>query len=362
MAPTNDTVYTGRGTSQLVLNGQRANAMILDRVGNRASGVADGEVALAGAGVPGLQFAQAGNGAALGDVAGAFRRSAAGANEVGRGSARLAYLRVGGQQRRHPRVHRLGRRASSPGYDRPVAPNIYLGIAGGYLHQRHPGERGTGSSGAVDTARFAVYGGAFLGQSLFTGTAGYAHDSIDTNRPFAGIGTANESHNGNEATVAGQWSLPLQVQGFGQGIATFTPKAGVQFLHIDESAFNETGAAGFDLSSNSRGTDSLQPFIAVSAAQKFVTANGTFITPEVRLGYDREALSGAQTLSVATISGVQFPVIGVKPSKDIFTTGAGLNVDYAPNPCPPRRTTRSSPPETRQTKPSKPASESDSEV
>jgi uncharacterized protein with beta-barrel porin domain len=42
-----------------------------------------------------------------------------------------------------------------------------------------------------------------------------------------------------------------------------TPKAGLQFLHLSEGGFAETGASGFDLSSGPRGTDSLQPYIGV---------------------------------------------------------------------------------------------------
>jgi len=212
------------------------------------------------------------------------------------------------------------------GRSRPIS----ISASPAYLHS-NVDERNTGSSGLADTARLAVYGGAFVGPSLLTGTAGWAHDRIETDRPFAGVGTANENHNGNEATVAGQWSLPLQVSGFGQGVATLTPKTGVQYLHLDENAFNETGAAGFDLSSGGHSTDSLQPFVAISASQKFVTNGGMWITPEVRLGYDREVLSGARTLTVATVTGALFPVTGVKPSKDIFTTGAGLTIDYQPN-------------------------------
>src|SRR5665213_2275896 len=90
------------------------------------------------------------------------------------------------------------------GYDRPVAPNVYLGVAGGYLYST-VGERGTGSTGTADTARFAVYGGALLGPSLLTGTAGYARDWIDTQRGITGIGTASESHGADEATAAAQW-------------------------------------------------------------------------------------------------------------------------------------------------------------
>jgi fibronectin-binding autotransporter adhesin len=124
--------------------------------------------------------------------------------------------------------------------------------------------------------------------------------------------------------------LPLQVQGLGQGVATLTPKAGFQFLHLGESGFSETGAGGLNLSSASRGTDSFQPFVALAASQKFITADGTLITPEVRLGYDREALSGARTLTVATVGGAQFPVTGIKPSRNIATAGAGLTLQAGP--------------------------------
>jgi fibronectin-binding autotransporter adhesin len=168
-----------------------------------------------------------------------------------------------------------------------------------------------------------------VGPSLLTATAGYAYDWIDTSRSLF-LGTATESHGANEATAAAQWSLPLQVQGVGQGVATLTPKAGVQFLHLGEHGFTETGASGFDLSTAGHTTNSLQPFVALSLSQKFTTADGTLITPELRLGYDREALSGSRTLTVATVSGSLFPVTGVKPSKNIATAGAGLTLQAGP--------------------------------
>jgi fibronectin-binding autotransporter adhesin len=213
------------------------------------------------------------------------------------------------------------------GFDRPVSETAYLGLAAGYLHSSVSAT--ALASGTADTARLAVYGGQFVGPSLFTATAGYAHDWIDTSRILA-TGTGAENHGANEATVAGQWSLPLQVQGLSQGIATLTPKAGFQFLHLGENTFSDTGAGGFDLSAASHSTDSFQHFVELALAQKFVTADGTLITPEARLGYDREALSGSRTLTVATVSGAQFPVTGIRPSKNIATAGVGLAVQAGP--------------------------------
>jgi outer membrane autotransporter protein len=189
----------------------------------------------------------------------------------------------------------------------------------------------TPSSGIENSARLAVYGGVFSGPSLFTATAGYAHDWFDTRRGITEIGTAAQSHGGNEATLAGQWSLPWQTAGFGGGLATLTPKAGIQFVHLSEGSFSESGASGFDLASGNRSTDSFQPYVGVAASQKFVTAGGTEITPELRLGYAYEALSNPRLLTVTAVDGANFPVSGVKPSRNQLTGGLGLTLQSGPN-------------------------------
>ncbi len=308
----------------LVMNAQQANGIILDRLGNRPSGIADGQIAALRDIAPGLQWAQLGNNTALGDLASALPQALS--------SPGLWFRGIGGfaSVDSSPAAPGFNGTAGGflAGFDQPVAPNVYLGIAGGYLHSSVT-EHATTSSGSADTARVQLYGGTLVGPSLLTATAGYAYDWIDTRRSLF-LGTAVESHGANEATAAAQWSLPLQVQGLGQGVATLTPKAGFQFLHLGEHGFTETGARGFDLSTAGHNTNSLQPFVALSVSQKFTTADGTLITPELRLGYDREALSGSRTLTVATVSRALFPVTGVKPSKNMATAGAGLTLQAGP--------------------------------
>jgi fibronectin-binding autotransporter adhesin len=126
IAPTNDTVFTDI-TSSLVMNGQQANAIILDRLGNRAAGIADGEVARGGVGM-GLQYAQAGNGAVIGDLASALPATLASQGAWFRG--------IGGFASVDSRGAAPGFTGSAggflTGFDRPVAENVYLGLAGGY--------------------------------------------------------------------------------------------------------------------------------------------------------------------------------------------------------------------------------------
>jgi outer membrane autotransporter protein len=330
VGPTNDTIYSA-ATSIAVMNAQQVNGIILDRIGARQSGVADGQIAvLAPDGVPGVQLAQApgggntGNSGALGEVAAAL---------PGALSAQGAWFRgIGGFASVNGSSTAPGFTGSTggflAGYDRPVAPNIYLGVAGGYLHSNID-EHST-SSGTDESARFNVYGGMLAGPSLFSATAGYAHDWFGTNRGLAGIGTAAENHGGNEATAAGQWSLPLPIAGYGAGTATLTPKAGIEYLYLSEDAFSETGASGFDLANAGHGTNSLQPYLGAAVSQKFVTEGGTQIAPELRLGYAHDMFD-TRLLTVTTVSGASFPVEGVKPSRDQLSAGLGVVMQAAAN-------------------------------
>jgi fibronectin-binding autotransporter adhesin len=210
------------------------------------------------------------------------------------------------------------------GIDQPVGDETWAGAAAGYGHtglsEHAP------SSGDMDTARVAFYGGTRLGPTVLSATTGFAHDWITTARPLTGIGTAQEGHGGQEVTAAAQASLPLDIGG-----VRVTPRAGVQFVNLFESSFAETGANGFNLSNRGRGTDSLQPYFATSSWRSFATDQGSIITPEVRLGYTREALSNSRLVTVATVTGADFPVQGVKPSKNMLTAGVGVTLQAQDN-------------------------------
>jgi len=314
-APTNDTIFPAM-TSALILNGQQANLMVLNRLGSRLEATADGPTTASRA-APGVLLAKIGssNLATLGEIATALPEGMAQYGGWFRGIGSFASL--------NGNATAPGFGANSGGFlvgiDRPVEADLYLGAAAGYIHtgvQEH-----STSSGDTDTGRLMVYGGGWAGPALWTATAGYAHDGINTMRPFPGVGTAKEAHGGNELSLAAQGSLPIVVNG-----ATVTPKAGVPFLHLHESAFRETGANGLDLSSGARSTDSLQPYVAVSVAQTFGAPEGTQLTPELRLGYSREALSNSRVLTVATLDSSNFLVQGVNPSKNMLTAGFGVTV------------------------------------
>jgi len=206
VAPLNVTIFPAV-TSVLLLNGQQVNGILLDRLGSRYGGVADGPFALAAAAAPPVRTAQAGNlgtvlgiGSALPDALaaqGAWIRGIGGFTSVDRSGSTPGFSgRSGG---------------FLAGIDRPVLPSVSLGLAAG--------------------GRVAAYGGGWWGPQLLTGTIGYAYDRITTARNAIGAGIASAAHDGHELSVAGQWSLPMAMPGVA-GPATVTPKLGIQYLRL----------------------------------------------------------------------------------------------------------------------------------
>ena len=314
VAPSNDTIF-GATTSALVFNGQQANVILLDRLDERLGGLDDAppEAELAGGGTP--QLAAAGNLAALAQFASLLPQATG---------------RYGGWFRGIGSFGSLSGNASAPGFsadaggflaglDRPLAPGFLGGFAAGYTHSA-VNEQSV-SSAAVDTARFAFYGGGEWGPVVLSTTAGYAHDWIDTGRGFYGIGTAAESHGGNEATAGAQAAHLFQL-----AAVAIAAKAGVQYLHLGEGGFSESGANGLDLASGNRSTDSFQPYLRLAATRTFAAADNLVVAPTLRLGYAREVLSDSRAASVSAIDGTAFIVEGVKPSRDMLSAGFGVTV------------------------------------
>ena len=207
------------------------------------------------------------------------------------------------------------------GFDRPVADNAFLGLAAGYMFSNI--SSGSAGNGSVGSARVAVYAGITEGADRFGATIGYANDRFRSNRTVAGLGTATESHSGVEFSAAAQWSRLLTLPGLGGGTASVTPKLGVRTVHLSEAGYMETGVGGSDLSAPAGGTDSLQPYVGVAFAQKFVTEHAELV-PEIRFGYARE-LFGGRNLTVTAVSGTVFPISAVAQSRDRFMVGAGLS-------------------------------------
>jgi outer membrane autotransporter protein len=243
--------------------------------------------------------------------------------------------RIGGWFRGIGDFDRLSGTAGMPGFttsaggflagiDRPVGDHAIAGIAAGYSHidlSQSDGERGK-----IDTPRIALYGSDDLGASALgpwslDGTIGYGYDRIAASRSIAALGeTASSNHDAHEANAALQARTRLLANGI-----TVTPAIGLQYTHLFEMGFTESGASGFDLSVARRNSDSLRPFIGASARKSFMTGGGVRLTPEADLTYSHELFNTPPSL--VAVGGGSFTVAGLVPSRDALTVGGSISAD-----------------------------------
>jgi fibronectin-binding autotransporter adhesin len=310
VAPTNDAIFGALGTTAL-LNAQQATTTLFGHLADLHSGSGSETIhtALAAAAPTQLAFsgnAQSLNGVltglpdAMGQIGGWFRGIGDFASLSGNSSMPGFDTRSGG---------------FLAGIDRPLDAHIVAGAALGYSHT-DIGE--SGNSGSLDTPRLLLYGSYGAGPWAFDATVGYAYDSFSATRPFASLGeTASSSHDGQEATGALQATRRFVLDGI-----SLLPAAGLQYAHLFEGGFSESGASGFDLAVSSRNADSLRPFVGASASKAFTTDHMVLI-PEADLAYSHEMFNTPPSL--VSVGGGSFIVDGLVPSRDQVTLGGGVS-------------------------------------
>lgn len=202
------------------------------------------------------------------------------------------------------------------GIDRPFGEHMSLGGAFGYSRTNlnvHDGENGT-----LDSPRIMAYAHDDFGSWALDGSVGYGFDSINLNRTIVSAGqTAISAHDGQEATASAQATTHLALGGL-----TLTPAAGFAYVHLYETGYTESGALGNNLTVSSRNSDSLRPFIGMTASRMLTTDGGTRLLPEADLTYSHELFNTPPSL--VQVGGGSFTVSSLAPSRDELTVGAGI--------------------------------------
>jgi outer membrane autotransporter protein len=313
VVPTQDSVFGSLGGSAL-MGGQQSNATLLGHLADQHNGTGTDTIKTSLASKAPTKLAFNGSTQALASVVSALPD---------------AMTKMGGWFRALGTFADLDSSATAPGFnsraggfmagfDGPVAENLRMGIAGGYGHTDLSAK--DGESGSIDTPRIALYGSTNLAGVSLDALAGYGYDMIHATRPIAALGTvASSHHNGQEANAALQASKP-----FAFGDITVQPAAGVTYTHLFEKTFTETGASGFNLTSPTRDSDSLRPFVSASASQAFITGSGMRIVPEADISYSYETMSNPPSL--VQVGGGSFTVGNATPSRNQLQIGGGVTM------------------------------------
>jgi autotransporter-associated beta strand protein len=164
---------------------------------------------------------------------------------------------------------------------------------------------------------------------LAAGSVGF--DTYSTKRPidFGGIHrTATGYTTGYQAAAWLERGWMLQL-----GPWDVQPFVAVQYIHIVQNGYNESGASSLDLQIHDVTTDALRPIVGIHAARPFMTRSCRAITPEVNAMFVHELLEPETSFNsvLAGSGGGSFITDGVDYGQTWAVIGGGLS--YQINDC-----------------------------
>jgi outer membrane autotransporter protein len=180
-----------------------------------------------------------------------------------------------------------------------------------------------GESGTIGSPNANLYGALDLGVVDLGASVGYAYDSFSATRPITSVmQTASGSYTGQEESGAIQAGIPLSAGG-----VALLPKAGVEYAHLSDAGFTESGATVFDLAVAGHDSNSLRPFLGLTLNKGFVLGAWRFC-PNVDMGWSYETMNeGLQ--GTATAGGESFTLAGQTPAPGEFSAGGGFSAQVA---------------------------------
>ena len=202
------------------------------------------------------------------------------------------------------------------GYDRTAGPGFTWGYAAGTWQSSLALATG-GSTAGITTVAAATYGAYTAGAFEARGLVGYGVNTFQTTRPirFGDLArTATASGTGNELMAGLEADYRLHAGG-----VTVRPTLGLQYVHLNEPQFTESGADSIDLSVNAVTADWLQALAGVRLEYAQTTAAGTQITYNLHAEYT--------TLVTEPVSQIQSVLLGAAAVGPFTTTG----ITAAPN-------------------------------
>ncbi len=210
------------------------------------------------------------------------------------------------------------------GIDHSYDSGLRVGAAGGYSHINLQ-QSAAQASGAADQYQASLYGGFKSEGMMFSGSAGYTWAHFHAHRGFSstlGPQTASASFDGRIMSAAVQAEKRLSL-----GALSLTPRAGLDYAHLDRDGTAESGSPAFDLSYASGRAESLRPFAGLELSATYRTDGGAEVMPAMRIGYSHEVLSISRGVVASLQRGSNaLESFGLSPSRDLLTVGGRIEV------------------------------------
>lgn len=189
-------------------------------------------------------------------------------------------------------------------------------------------------NGTISFVQLGAYGAHALGLGLSLDGAGIlAHDFYDVSRSIVLPGTpraATSSHGGNDAALDVGLSRPYLADEW-----QVTPRAGLSYFHIGQTAFSESGAGGLDLAVAPSALNAMFSRVGVTIARPMASGD-TALLPEIRIAWLHNFLDTAGRFNANFIGAgaASFGQVGPAVGRDVAELGVGLSFAIAQNAVP----------------------------
>ena len=218
----------------------------------------------------------------------------------------------------------------SGGLDYRLSPKLLVGLGLGYSHD-DAGVGGPGASGKVDAFQVGGYGGYVNGPWHLDGILSYGFLQTDTKR-FINVGPIYQEADGKYDGGV----LSLSAEGgyaFVFDWLTVEPTIGLDYAHLWQDGFSETGAAydgyNYGLNVHNVNMDSFRSALGVRLAAQFGKQDGVQFIPALRAVWEHEFADRYADLNASFVGGSgDFNVRGVELGADSGVLGVGLTVAF----------------------------------
>jgi outer membrane autotransporter protein len=209
------------------------------------------------------------------------------------------------------------------GGDREWLPGLRAGLMLGYSHTNLDLNNRAGDA-ELDSLRMAAYGTYSQAGFYLDAAMGFGWNWYENNRNINWIGRkAKSDHDGQEymAFLGGgyDWTFDRFTVG---------PTASLQYVHIREDGYSESGAGALNLKVDSSDADFLRQTVGLRAQYDW-DLDWFRLTPELRAEWVHEYLTDARSLG-ATLGypGGAFRVDGSNIPSDAVNLNAGMRMDF----------------------------------